>query len=211
MRLSDADKSAIEARVAAFEQGSGAQAVVSIVDRCDSYPEVPWRAYALGTAVAALSVWAVPFADALLYHSTTLMLAVILGAGILSALLAVFLPVTGRWLLPRERRENEVRQYAQAMFLTRELHATRNHSAVLILLGRYERCAVILADSGVGARLPVGRLSTLEEGLNVALKVSAPVNAILDTLKALEAALQGAAVASSANEIPDRVIREPGN
>jgi putative membrane protein len=210
MRFGAADKSAIEARVAAFEQATGAQAVVSVVDRCDAYPEVPWRAFALGAALAALFVWAVPVSGALLYHSTVLALAAVLGTGAATALLTVFVPAAGRCLLPRARREAELRQYAQAMFLERELFATRERSALLILVGRYERCGAILADRGLRARLSAGQLARAEAQLDAALAGAGIAAAVAQTLDALQAGLARSA-AGGDNELSDRVIRERGH
>lgn len=210
MRLSGADKSAIEARVASFEQATGTQAVVSVVDRCDSYPEIPWRAFALGAVLAALWVWAVPVSGAVLHHSTTLALMAVLGTGVSAALLTVFLPATGRWLLPALRREAEVRQYAQAIFLTRELFATRDRSAILVLVGVYERCGVIIADHGLIERLSGGQLEIAEARLNAALRAGTLAAAVQAALEALQAALQRPAASAASNEIADDVIRERG-
>lgn len=210
MRFTDADKSAIEAQIARFEQATGAQAVVSVVDRCDSYPEVPWRAFALGAALTALLVWAVPVAGALLYHSTALMLASVLGVGAVAALLTVFVPAAGRPLLPRARREAELRQYAQAMFLERELFATRTRSAVLILVGRYERCSAILADRGLRERLPAGVLAQAETRLDGTLAGAGIASAVSQALVALQGALVPTGTAGD-NELADPVIRERGH
>ncbi len=197
--------------MAAFEQATGAQAVVSVVDRCDSYPEIPWRAFALGAAFAALFVWAVPVSGAVLYHSTLMALAVVLGIGVAGALLTVFLPVTGRWLLPTQRRETEVRQYAQAMFLTREMFATRERSAILILVGLYERCGVIVADHGQIEHLSAGQLEVAEGQLNAALTAGELATAVQDALAALQAATHRTGTVLRANEIADNVIRERGH
>jgi putative membrane protein len=210
MRFGTADKSAIEARVAAFEQATGAQAVVSVVDRCDAYPEAPWRAFALGAALSALFVWMVPVSGAVLYHSTGLALATVLATGATAALFTVFVPTTGRWLLPRARREAELHQYAQALFLERELFATRARSAVLILVGRFERCGAILADQGLRARLPAGQLARAEAQLDAALAGAGIAVAVTQALDALQAGLAQAGAAGD-NELADDVIRERGH
>jgi len=54
--LSQVEADAIEARVAHVEARTGAQVVTAIVDRSDAYPELVWKAFALGIAVAALLV-----------------------------------------------------------------------------------------------------------------------------------------------------------
>lgn len=211
MRLSDADKSSIEKRVAAFEQATGAQAVVSVVDRCDSYPEIPWRAFALATVLAALCVWMLPLAETLSAPATPLMLMGVLGMGMSAAIVSVLAPPLGRFLLPRERREAEVRQFAQATFLTRELFETRGRSALLILVGRFERHAVILADHGTGRRLADGQRDVLAAQLNQALRRGSLADAVRGALDSLEDALGNNGVPSGPNEIADSVIRERGH
>ena len=51
--LGDADKAAIEARVAALEQALGIEVVTVVTARSDAYPQIVWRAFALGAAFAA--------------------------------------------------------------------------------------------------------------------------------------------------------------
>lgn len=210
MRLSDADKKHIEAQVADFEQATGAQLVVSVVDRCDSYPELPWRAFALASALAALLAWALPVAGAVLHQSTTLLLTVVLGAGVSAATATVLLPSVARGLLPGQRREMEVRQYAQALFLERELFATRQRRALLVLLGLYERHGVILVDRGLRDQLAPGQLRAAETVLNAALRSVGVASAVQTALQALQAGLPRSADHPD-NEIADSVIREQGH
>lgn len=210
MKLGNADKLAIEKSVAAFEQATGAQALVSVIDRCDSYPEVPWRAFALGVSLAALLVWLVPLSGSILHFSTALMLVVVLGAGLAAALLTIGWPMSGRWLLPMARRQMEVRQYAQAQFLTRELFATRERSAALLLISLYECCGVILVDRGLQARLPADQLERAAAKLNTALAAGGLANAAHDSLAILQAALPGGST-PVVNELTDSLIQERGH
>lgn len=210
MKLHSTDKQAIEKSVAAFEQATGAQALVSVVDRCDSYPEVPWRAFALGVSLAALLVWLVPLSGSILHFSTSLMLVVVLGAGMAAALLTIGWPASGRWLLPMARRQMEVGQYAQGQFLTRELFATRERSAILMLIGLYEGCGVILVDRGLQVRLPADQLERATTKLNTALTAGGLANAAHDSLAVLQAALSSG-VTPHGNEFADSVIQERGH
>lgn len=209
MKLSNTDKAAIEKSVAAFEQASGAQAVVSVVDRCDQYPEVPWRAFALGTSLAALVVWLAPVADAVLYFSTSLLLVAVLGVGMSAMLVTLLLPAAGRGLLPMARRAMEVRQYGQAQFLQRELFATRERRALLILIGLYEQYGVILVDRGLHTQLPDEQLERAVTKLNAALAAGGVASAVHDSLAVLQAALPASAPVMS-NEIANDLIEERG-
>ncbi len=49
-----AEAAAIERGVAAVEARTGVQIVAAVVPRSDTYPELAWRAFALGTSFAAL-------------------------------------------------------------------------------------------------------------------------------------------------------------
>jgi putative membrane protein len=210
MGFGAADKSVIEARVAAFEQATGAQAIVSVVDRSDSYPEVPWRAFALGVALAALCVWLIPFFGAIPQPSTALLMTVVLAAGVAAALITIFLPVTGRWLLPASRCQAETRQYAQVLFLQRELFATRERLAVLLHVSLYEGCAVMIADKGLREQLPAGYVASVETQVRTALRRGNVADAVQSALTALQAQLPAAGYAQ-VNEIADMVIRERGH
>ena len=50
------DLAAIEARIRAFESRTGVEAVAAVVDRSDRYHGLRWRAFAVGTSLAALGV-----------------------------------------------------------------------------------------------------------------------------------------------------------
>src|SRR4029450_12100174 len=54
MFLTAADSQAIEQRVHALERAIGIQVVTMVVDKCDVYPETVWKAFALGSSLAAL-------------------------------------------------------------------------------------------------------------------------------------------------------------
>lgn len=50
MRLSAKEQQEIKALAQQFEQASGAQAVAAVVGKADDYPDIPWKAFALGVA-----------------------------------------------------------------------------------------------------------------------------------------------------------------
>jgi len=43
-------------RIADVEKNADVQVVLAVVDRCDVYAELPWKAFALGASVAGLLV-----------------------------------------------------------------------------------------------------------------------------------------------------------
>jgi putative membrane protein len=139
--LDPAAQAAIRQRVAALESATGVELVAAVIPRADSYPEIPWRAFALGASLAGAAAvvrallepgWS-PL-DAAAGTAVTM-----LSAGGAAALLTVWAAPFARLFLPRARRQAEVLQYAQATFLEGDLHRTRRRDAILLLVSLFER------------------------------------------------------------------------
>ena len=191
--LTDAERAAVSRRVAEAEARTGAQIVAAVVERSDSYPELPWRAFALGASAGSLvAVLAVALGPGLAVTHAALLVALgALGAGALLALAAAFLPPVSRALLDAPRAEGEVRQHAQGLFLRHELFCTRERVGVLLLASRLERRAVVLADVGIEARTRPEELQAVVTAMLPALaggRTAAAFAAGLDALEALLAA-----------------------
>jgi uncharacterized membrane protein len=48
-------ETAVKSRVAALESATGVEVVAAIIARADSYPEIPWKAFALGASAVSLA------------------------------------------------------------------------------------------------------------------------------------------------------------
>jgi putative membrane protein len=189
--LSDADVAAIEARIRAFEARTGAEAVTAIVERSDRYHGLRWRAFALGVALAALFVILLDIllpdwmtARAILYAVAT-----ILGSGLAFALLATLWPAFERLFLQRERAEAEACQRARSLFLARDLFATPNRNAVLLLVSRFERSAVVFGDTAYAGRVSAGEWQAIVDAMTPPLRSGDVRRAFTAGLDALEAVL----------------------
>ena len=155
------EAAAIERSVAAFEARTGVEIVAAVERRSDIYPEVPWRAFALGASLAALGalVGALSNPDWTTPGARLAQAATILGVGALAALASMLVPGFGRLFIRDGRMQEEVRQRAEVVFLARELFATHGRDAILVLVSRFERRVVVVPD--VAWR---GRVSTAEWG-----------------------------------------------
>jgi putative membrane protein len=149
------EAAAIENAIAAFEARTGVEAVAAVERRSDVYPEVPWRAFALGAAVAALVALAgdVLRPDALSHRALLTQAATILGAGAVAALASAFVPAFGRLFIRDGRMQEEVRQRAEVLFLARELFATPGRDAILVLVSLFERRVVVVPDVAYRGRV----------------------------------------------------------
>jgi len=212
--LDQGESAALEQAIAGLEAQTGVQLVTAVIGKADSYVELPWKAFALGTAFAAL---ALVVADALSPRWTgadsALIFAVaILGAGAVSALLAVAAPAYARLFLRATRRDLEVRHYAQAFFLRRELFATRGRNGILLLVALFERKVEILPDVGLHARFDRTDWRTVIDAMTPLLRERRCFGALQQGVGRLQALLlaKGMSAASGGNELADRPIQETG-
>src|SRR5438552_6858959 len=155
MRLTEEERRRVEERVAAFEAHTGAQVVTAVVERCDHYPEIPWKAFALGASVAALVRVIVDFArpDWLTSGAALVDAIVILGCGAVLALASVTARPIARVFLHAARAEAEVLAHAWSLFLRHEVFATPQRNGVLILVSRFERRMAVVMDTALRERV----------------------------------------------------------
>lgn len=212
--LDRGESDAVEQAIAGLEAQTGVQLVAAVIGKADSYVELPWKAFALGTALAGLVL---VVADALSPRwsgaENALIFAVaILGAGAASALLAVVAPPYARLFLRASRRDLEVRHYAQAFFLRRELFATRGRTGILLLVSLFERKVEILADVGLHARFDAADWRTVIDAMTPLLRERRCFGALRQGVARIEALLlaKGMAATRGGNELPDRPVQETG-
>jgi uncharacterized membrane protein len=215
MVLTAAEASAIENRVRTIETATGAQVVVAIVGRSDVYHGLRWRAFAFGAALAAFGVVVADLArpDWTTAHAALFHALAILGGGALLALVAHFSPAFARLFLERDRAHTEVRQYAQALFLTRELFATKYRNAVLIVASRYERVVVVWPDTGYRSRVTETEWRRVVDPMLPAMRDERTSEALAAGLLALEALLVEKGCrweANGGNAFPDMPFEVPG-
>lgn len=214
--LSEPDRNQLDHLIAEAEKRTGAQIVLAIVRKSDTYPELPWVAFALGASIAGLSVC---MADAIsggwtYYETLVPTAAAVLGAGVAFAFLTALVPRIARLFLSRHRAETEVRQYAESLFLRRELAATKGRTGVLLLVSLFERRVVLLPDKGLESRLTHDEMQGIIAKMIPLLKKK-EVRPALETgleglIQTLESIAKDGSRGSGKNELPDQIIEEKG-
>jgi putative membrane protein len=214
MALTAQERQEINELAQQFEAATGAQAVAAIVGKADEYPDIPWKAFALGAALAAMAVVADEFIhpDWASIHTPLRDVAAILVAGVLSCVAAMAIPAFGRLFLNRDRAKGEVRQHAQTIYLQREVFATTGRIGLLILVARFERRVVILPDRGIACHLSARELDDVIAVMAPHLADSQPVQAFRAGFDALAALLnnKGVQLARGGNELADGAVVEEG-
>lgn len=180
----------LQGRAESLEEKTGVEIVVATVGKCDNYPEVPWKAFALfaAAAAAALAAGEIMRPNWVGTQHVTLAVFLVISAGAAAAAVATLLPSFGRRFLSAIEREAEVRQYAAAMFLEREWFLTAKRHAVLLLVAQYERTVVILPDAGLRASLTESKLAAVIEAMRPKLldgEFEAAISMGLDSLERL--------------------------
>ncbi len=182
--------------------------MLAIIERSDSYAELPWKAFALGTSGAGLLVllmnmmWPLP--DPVM--AALLAVVIMLAAGAGFALLTVFVPDFARLFLHSHRAEVETMQYAKSLFLSRELFGTPERRAVLLLVSLFERRIVILPDAGLRLKISQDATEKIIAHMCAFLKSGKTAQALETGLKKLEEVILSD---GSSHELPN-VIEERG-
>ncbi|MFO7671639.1 MAG: TPM domain-containing protein [Bacteroidales bacterium] len=211
--LTETDRALLDKRIAETEKQTRAQIVLASVTRSDSYAEIPWKAFALGASVASLGTICMDL-FVLSWLTETLILfsvAVILATGSVFALLSVLFPRFATLFLSPQRKETETMQYAESLFLSRELFSTKERRGILLLVSQFERQVVILPDQGVRKLLGNEVLKDVITNMTKHLRKN-------DLRQALETGLDGIQTAlgspvkgwTDKNELTDEIIEEEG-
>jgi uncharacterized membrane protein len=189
--LSEADKQVVVARVVRLEAATGVRVVTAVVPRADAYPEIAWKAFALAASLAALAVVAADAwrPDWISASAALLHVMPVLVAGALSAACAAFVPGYARMFLHAPRRDGEVRQCAESMFLDHDLASMPARIAVLILIARFERKVELIADRGFRGRIAPAEWSSVVDATAALLAQRAPAAALVAGLDRLETLL----------------------
>lgn len=152
VQWNESEKKIVEDAVAAAEAKTKSEFVVAVVARSGTYESIRLR-WALGVlgfgALTALVVESqTQFAFPLIYAFAG-------PWGFAAATYLLFdVPAVARRLIPRHRAQSEVHEKAKSLFLEHNLHATREHTGVLILLSALEHRLEILADRGFAEKVP---------------------------------------------------------
>ena len=210
--MSHVEADAIGARIAQVEARTGAQVVTAIVGRSDAYPELAWKAFALGAAIAALAVVVLDVVrpDWMSAYAVWSNVTPILGAGGANAILALVLPPYARLYLNRVRCHGEVKQCAQAMFLERQLFKTHSRNGVLLFVSVFERRVELHADVGFHDRVEEHEWRAVIDAMMPLLASARLSEALTRGLERVETLLSGKGFLGIGcpNELSDRPIDE---
>ncbi|NLT23557.1 MAG: hypothetical protein GXX82_10970 [Syntrophorhabdus sp.] len=214
--LTEEERARVDEGVEEIERRTGAQIVVAVVKRSDSYAELPWKAFALGASITCLIILVLGFFAPYRASQATGLVAMagMLAFGGLCALLTVLMPGFARLFLSRYRSEAEARQYAESLFLKREVFATRGRTGILVFVSLFEGQAVLIPDRGLAGSLTGDVIESVVGPMVASLSRGRTGEAIEKGLGRLLDILERAELAgvrdAGEDELPDEVIEERG-
>ncbi|HOP47780.1 MAG TPA: TPM domain-containing protein [Desulfobacteraceae bacterium] len=210
--LSDYDRRRLDELIAETEKTTGTQIVLAVIRRSDTYAELPWKAFALGASIAGLLLFALSpaFYDWSPEFIVLIAVTVILACGALLALLTVLIPVFARVFLSAHRAEVEVQQYAESLFLAKELFATSGRTGILMMVSLFERRIVIIPDSGLDNKFKESNIQSVIASMAPLLKQKEVSRSFEAGLKQLAGILGTSGLGTGKNELPDEIIEEKG-
>lgn len=212
MHVSEEEQSQINRLVAEVEAKNGIQVLIVIVSRADAYPEIPWKAFAIGAVFSAViaTAYAIYIPAGAQAHAGVLVSLVALAGATLAAL-TLLMPDFARLFVSPLRAEAEVRQYAEAAFFQRGLFETRERVGLLLLIARFEREAALVADTAIRRHIPDDQLVATTAQVKPLLARNRMATACATCLSAITVQLEGRlAPSGAAGGITDTLVQERG-
>lgn len=211
--LTDTDRILLDKLIAEAEAQTRVQIVLATTKRSDSYAEIPWKAFATGTSISGFAVFLL---DLLLvrWETGTMILfsvAAILAAGAIFALMTLLFKGFARLFLSENRKETETLQYAESIFLSRELFTSEGRRGIMLLLSQFERRVVILPDKGVRDRLSAEVMNNIISKMTHHLRHNEVKKALETGLEELVSVLcTSASSRSDKNDLSNEIIEGKG-
>ena len=159
-------KAAFRAAVESVEDQSAAEVVVAVRPWAASYRAVDLGCGAVA-AVALLTYMVYTPTRTFNFASLVLYPAVGFWAG---ALLSAVAGPLRRLLIPRRRREAEVRRLGSELFYDLGISRTRDRSGILVLVSLFEQTCVVLPDIGITESVPTDAWATLKQRAEEAVR-----------------------------------------
>lgn len=180
--LSPSDRDRIADAIGIAERTTAGEIVVLVAGRAGLY-----RSVAL--ALALLAALVVPWPLILLTSWSAGSIALAQAALVLGVLLATLNTRARMAIVPRALKRSRAHDAAQREFAARGVTRTRGRTGILIYLALAEGHAEIVADSGIGARVPVETWSAAIDELLGALRRGETVAGLLATIERVGAIL----------------------
>ena len=225
MFLSPEDHRRIEQATVAAESTTRGEFVCVVAEEASPYMEVPlaWAAavalvapvflIVLGAATnldEALRGWSAAHIAATHTAVTSVLSTYAMLQGLLFVAIALLASIPGvrRALTPASLKHGHVHQRALEQFFARDLHKTGERTGVLIYASLKDRCAEVIADTGINAKVDPRAWDEVIAALVAGMRAGEPGNGFVAAIEKSGRLLAThfPADGTNPNELPDGII-----
>jgi putative membrane protein len=208
----EADVERVTAAVAAAEKGTSGEIVPYVVASSDHYTETVWRAVAaaMGVALATLGIISLT-ADTWMKIGIAATAIIALAAGLIAGVLFMAVPALRRMTAGSDVIARRVAARAAQAFLAEEVFATGERVGILIFLSILERRVVVLADSGINARVEQAEWNGIVATIIAGIRTRKPADGLITAIATCGAILKERGFTiqpGDINELPDTLRGE---
>ncbi|HBB41763.1 MAG: hypothetical protein COW73_03930 [Nitrospirae bacterium CG18_big_fil_WC_8_21_14_2_50_70_55] len=198
--LSRAAQGRIAGAVAAAEQATSGEIVVTVVPESNPYPRAELLAALIAGVAVGLAVTLATGSESLFRFLPTALAATVVALGAVRRWPVLKRPFVSPWI-----RKEEVHQRAIQAFFDHRLYQTAEATGVLLFLSLFERRVELLADQGIDTRVPRGSWDAIVAELTTGLRRGVVVEATVAAVEQIGALLATHAPprAGDTNELPD--------
>ena len=197
------DRRAVHEAIAAAERRTVGEILPLIVERSDPHPAADWLAALtlLLSGSALLAPW-------LPWHHPPLLLLSQLALGAVGFVLSHLLPDLKRLFVWEPRASKVAEEQAFQEFYANGLHETAAATGVLIFVSLFERRAIILAGSGIDAKVRPDFWASTDEAILDGIRRGSLRDGLIEGIRRVGECLSVNYPwsAGDRNEIPDRLI-----
>jgi putative membrane protein len=207
--FSPADLREIQEAVRDAEANTAGEILPYVVSHSDHYEAAAWKGATLGAFAAVVAAAAAHWLGG---YWGGFVLAWIVAPPLLGGALGFLLTGSIRalrlWLAGPAAIDHHVHQRATAAFVEGEVFRTRERTGVLVFLSLLERRVVVLADSGITARVGQHEWDAIVGEIVQGMRTGAPGRALADAIRRCGDLLARHGVARRADdtdELPDQL------
>lgn len=204
--LTAADREAVRAALAAAERRTIGEIVPVVVERSDEHPGARWL-----WALVAASVGSVLLERHLAWDAPHWLILEQFALGACGWGLAWLLPDLQRRFVAPWRASEMAEEQALQEFHRLGVHETQGHTGVLVFVSLFERRVVVLADSGIAARVGAEHWDATKEAVLAGIRRGSLRDGLCDAIARCGDVLaeHHPWTGGDRNELPDRlVVRE---
>jgi len=171
--FTESEKEQVEQAVKDLETVSCGEIVPYFVGSSDDYAEASWYVSTLLSGFTLVLVGVLSYTWMLPFRITPMEVAIVAFVALVIGFLFPFIfPQAKRWIIPKERQAQRVRQRALEAFLNEKVFETEERVGILIFVSRQEHMVLVLGDEGISRKVQTADWQTVVDEVVMGVKAN---------------------------------------